>query len=83
MICWMLHPADNTRWEKFDSIKAAKEQFWIAADDAINRWGQSEHLWREAWVCLGKEDPIGSGDAYPDRIFRYNPDRDTVSEEQT
>lgn len=81
MICWMLHPADG-RWTRFSSISAARDRFRSDADNAINRWGQEEYRWCEAWVVIAVQRP-SDGDAYPDRIFKYDPDRDRVTEERT
>lgn len=76
MKCMMLHPCDG-EWAPYPSIAAARDQFWSDADDAINRWGQSEDRWSSAWVVLGHFDEPG-GDEYPDRIFHYGAERDSV-----
>ena len=55
---------------------------WADADEALNRWGQSEERWSEAWVIFGHFDAPG-GAEYPDRILHYDATRDRVRVERT
>ena len=80
MKCQMLHPADGA-WKRYGSLKSARDQFCSDAATAVNCYGQSEHLWCEAWVVRGHEN--GDGDKYPDWTLHYNPDLDTVRTEKT
>ena len=81
MICWLLHPSYNEEWQRFSSIKDARETFQDDAMEAIGRFGQSEESWGSAWVVLGQERP--GGDVYPDRVFHYDLDLDQVRDETT
>lgn len=80
MRCMMLHPVHG-EWVAYPSLKAAKDRFWADAESALNRWGQSEDEWSEAWVVFGYFD-APAGDEYPDRLLRYNAERDTVRVER-
>ena len=80
MRCMMLHPTYGD-WKAYPSLKAARKAFWSDAEEALNRWGQSEEPWSEAWVVFGHFDAPG-GDEYPDRIFKYNRGRDSVRTER-
>lgn len=81
MICWMLHPTYNEKWQRFPSIKAARSAFDYEAGRAVNRFGQSEESWGSAWVVVQREEP--GDDVYPSFILRYDFDEDRVFEEQT
>ena len=77
----MLHPSHG-EWQAYPSLRAARDRFWSDADEALNRYGQSEESWSEAWVVAGHfETP--AGDEYPNWILHYNQERDSVRVERT